>query len=234
MDTARTAPHRQHRRSEILDVAQRMVLQSKGYADMSIQDILDDLGISKGAFYHYFSSKQDLLEALVERMVSEAEPPLLAIVRDPDLPALEKMRRFFRQAATWKTTRKEYLQAFLRLWYADENAILREKLRATMPERYAPLLSEVVQQGVDEGVLQAAYPEQAGVVILSLLQALGDTFARLILEPAHHDANMLMLQDTTMAFNDAVERVLGAPAGSLPLMDPGILQVWVERSGPPS
>lgn len=234
MDTARTAPHRQHRRSEILDVAQRMVLQSKGYADMSIQDILDELGISKGAFYHYFSSKQDLLEALVERMVSEAEPPLLAIVRDPDLPALEKMRRFFHQAATWKTTRKEYLQAFLRLWYADENAILREKLRATMPERYAPLLSEVVQQGVDEGVLQAAYPEQAGVVILSLLQALGDTFARLILEPAHHDANMLMLQDTTMAFNDAVERVLGAPAGSLPLMDPGILQVWVEGSGPPS
>ena len=55
------------KRNEILDVAQRLIY-TKGYEQMTIQDMLDDLQISKGAFYHYFDSKQAVLEALVERI----------------------------------------------------------------------------------------------------------------------------------------------------------------------
>jgi len=55
---------------EILDVAQRLV-NTKGYEQMTIQDLLDELQISKGAFYHYFGSKQALLEAIIERIVDE-------------------------------------------------------------------------------------------------------------------------------------------------------------------
>ena len=51
------------RRNEILDAA-RTLVYTKGYEQMSIQDILDALKISKGAFYHYFDSKPALLEAL--------------------------------------------------------------------------------------------------------------------------------------------------------------------------
>src|SRR4030042_6121800 len=87
------------RRKEILDVAQRLIMETKGYEGMSIQDILDELRISKGAFYHYFDSKGALLEALIERMVEEAEPLLTEIVRDPRLPALEKLPRVFARAA---------------------------------------------------------------------------------------------------------------------------------------
>ena len=60
------------RRNEILDVAQRLVY-TKGYEQMAIQDILDALSIAKGTFYHYFVSKQALLEALIKRMIDEAE-----------------------------------------------------------------------------------------------------------------------------------------------------------------
>ena len=69
------------RRNEILDVAQQLVF-TKGYEQMTIQDILDGLHISKGAFYHYFDSKGDLLEALVERMASDGMRLLLPIVED--------------------------------------------------------------------------------------------------------------------------------------------------------
>src|ERR1700719_1919309 len=55
------------RREAFLDVAQRLV-ETKGYEAMSIQDVLDALEVSKGAFYHYFHSKQALLEAVVERL----------------------------------------------------------------------------------------------------------------------------------------------------------------------
>ena len=86
------------KRNEIIDAAQRLVY-TKGYDLMSIQDILNELKISKGAFYHYFDSKGNLLEALIDRMREEALPVVLPIVNDPDLSALEKLHRFFDTAA---------------------------------------------------------------------------------------------------------------------------------------
>ena len=59
------------RRDTFLDAAQRLI-QSKGYEQMSVQDVLADVGTSKGAFYHYFDSKAALLEGVVDRMVVQA------------------------------------------------------------------------------------------------------------------------------------------------------------------
>jgi AcrR family transcriptional regulator len=59
------------RRVAFLDVAQRLV-QAKGYQEMSLQDVLDEVDASKGAFYHYFDSKQALLEAVIERETMRA------------------------------------------------------------------------------------------------------------------------------------------------------------------
>ncbi len=95
------------RRNEILDVAGRLIY-TKGYEQMTIQDILDGLQISKGAFYHYFDSKQALLEAIIERMQQEVEQILLPIVQDQELSALEKLDRFFATASSWKTARKDF------------------------------------------------------------------------------------------------------------------------------
>src|SRR6476620_11478073 len=82
------------KRKEILDAAQRLVY-TKGYERMTIQDILADVQISSGAFYHYFDSKPAVLEAFIERIRQEVEKPLLPIVHDPALPALDKLQRFF-------------------------------------------------------------------------------------------------------------------------------------------
>ncbi|MFZ1126945.1 TetR/AcrR family transcriptional regulator, partial [Methanoregula sp.] len=69
------------KRNEILDAALALIY-SKGYEQMAIQDILDELKISRGAFYHYFTSKQALLEALIDRTGWESEKILLTIVQD--------------------------------------------------------------------------------------------------------------------------------------------------------
>src|SRR5579864_2815063 len=82
------------KRNEILDAAQRLVF-NKGYERMSIQDILDDLRISKGAFYHYFDSKPALLEAFIERGQDDLDKVFHAIVDDPNLSARDKFQRFF-------------------------------------------------------------------------------------------------------------------------------------------
>ena len=82
------------KRNEILDVAQRLIY-TKGYERMTLQDILADVQISSGAFYHYFDSKPAVLEAFIERIKTEVEKPLLPIVYDSHLPAIEKLQGFF-------------------------------------------------------------------------------------------------------------------------------------------
>ena len=232
---ARIVKQEEHaaRRKQILDVAQRLVMETKGYEGMSIQDVLDELRISKGAFYHYFDSKGALLEALIERMVEEAEPLLAEIVQDARLPALEKLQRFFDRAARWKTPRKSYLLALLRIWYTDENAIVRDKLRTSAPQRFSRLLTQVICQGIREGTLSTAYPDQAGAVVLSLVQELGDNFARMLLDMPPESADQAQLAGTVAAYTDAIEHVLGAPAGSLTVVHRETINEWFEPSPSP-
>ena len=213
------------KRNAILDATQRLVY-SKGYEQMTIQDILDDLQISKGAFYHYFDSKPALLEALIKRMEDEIEKLLLPIVHDPEVSALQKLQHFFDTINRFKTARKDFLLALLHVWYRDENAIVRQKLILTATKRIKPLVSEIINQGLQEGVFSTSYPEHVGEVVLSLGLALGDTLGQLLLssEPGHDD--LQSIECTVATYNDALERVLGAPKGSLSLADTQTLKEW--------
>jgi AcrR family transcriptional regulator len=213
------------KRNEILDVAQRFVY-TKGYEQMALQDILDELQISKGAFYHYFDSKPALLEALIERMQKEAIQLLSPVVYDPQLGALEKLRRFFDTAVRWKTARKAFMLELLRVWYADHNAIVRQKMLAVMSKGVMPLLSEIFRQGIQEGVLDIPFPDQVGAIYLSLVQGVGDAFAELLLTPEPQGDELQRAERLVAAYAHALESVLGAPSGSLILMDAESLKEW--------
>src|SRR5262245_34074522 len=138
------------KRNQILDATQRLIY-TKGYEQMAIQDILDELQISKGAFYHYFDWKPALLEALIERTQQEALQVLTPIVRDPQLGALDKLQRYFDTAVQLKTARKAFMLDLLHVWYADHNAIVRQKIWTMMSKRSMPLLTEIFHQGIREG-----------------------------------------------------------------------------------
>ena len=101
------------RRDAFVDAAQRLI-QAKGYEQMSIQDVLDELDTSKGAFYHYFDSKAALLDAVIERMVDDAIAAIGPIVDEPGLPALTSLARLFDGLAEWKTERTEFLLKLMR------------------------------------------------------------------------------------------------------------------------
>ena len=220
------------KRNEILDAALQLVY-SKGYDKMTIQDILDQLKISKGAFYHYFDSKADVLQALIERMVVEqVEPLLLSAVRDPHLTALEKLQRYFDTAVRWKTSEKALMLQLLSVWYSDENALARQKMMSMMVRHVTPLFVEIINQGTREGTFTVPYPEYASQVIINLVQPLGDTFARMILsEEAMHDHALQKAETLVAAYNDAMERILGAPKGSIHLMDTESLKEWFPSEG---
>ena len=200
------------RRDEILEAAQRLIY-TKGYEKLTIRDILDELQISNGAFYHYFDAKSMLLEAIIERAQDDLDKQFRSVVDDPGLPALEKFRRFFDTLDRTRTAQQTLIGDVMRIWFADDNAIVREKTNAVFVERRAPLLNAIVRQGVREGVFTTPYPEQAGQVILSITRGMQDAVLRLILAFEQEPEQLHYIDEivaASAASAEAIERVLGA------------------------
>jgi AcrR family transcriptional regulator len=202
------------KRKEILDAAQRLIF-SKGYEQVSIQDILDEVHISSGAFHHYFESKQALLMGLIERAVEQAEQLVLPIVSDGEMSAQDKFVRFFDVLDQFKRENKDLVFAFMRVWYADENALFRHKLYLVRIARLTPWLSQIIQEGVAEGVFTTPYPAQAARMIISLLEDLGYATTELILVEEGQPIDIPRMVQIGEATADALERLLGMTSGRL-------------------
>jgi len=217
------------KRNEILDIAQRHI-DTKGYERMSIQDIRRELGMSNGAFYHYFDSKAALLTAYIERGQDDLDKVFRAIVEDPSLSARDKFQRFFASLNRARRNQQAFLADLLRVWFADDNAIVREKTDEVIVARRAPLLNAIVRQGVQEGVFTTPYPDQAGQVILSITRGMGNVVLKLILafeqEPdALHYIDEIVAASAAMA--EAIERVLGSSVRILDRPDAQAVKGWM-------
>ncbi len=213
------------RRDAFLDVAQRLI-QTKGYEAMSIQDLLDQLEASKGAFYHYFGSKQKLLEAVVERFADGAMASLAPILSDPELPALKKLERLFSGIASLKAEQKDLMLAIIEVWNSDGNAIVREKVRRLSERIMVPLLSAVVTQGVDEGTLQVDSPDEMAKVLASLMLGFQQQATDLFIARQAGAITFEVVQRAVAANTEAFERILGVPKGSITLTDEPTLRFW--------
>lgn len=202
------------KRNAILDVAARYIT-TKGYEQMTTQDILEALQISRGAFYHYFESKQALLMALVERAGEQAEQLVLPIASSRAMTAQDKLLRVFAVLDQYKRENKELVFAFMRVWYADENALFRQKLYLARVKRLAPWLSQIIREGVAEGVFTTPYPDQAARTILTLLEDLGYAIVELFFAEEGKQIDLSRMALLSEATADALERVLGMKPGCL-------------------
>jgi AcrR family transcriptional regulator len=213
------------RREAFVDAGMRL-MQAKGYEQMSIQDVLDALQASRGAFYHYFDSKQALLGAMVDRIADQALSTLGPVVDDDELAAIPKLERFFSGIAQYKTDRKALMLEFIKVWKSDDNAIVREKVRRTTVERVAPMLARIVKQGVAEEVFSVDSPDETASILMSLMTGFQDHATDLFLA---RQAGTISFEDakrTLMSFTRAFERILGARSGSIQVVDKRTLHEW--------
>lgn len=215
------------RREAFLDAAQRLI-QTRGYEQMSVQDVLDELDVSKGAFYHYFDSKVALLEAVVERIVVVGLAAVTPVVSDPGLAAPAKLARLFSGLAGWKTERKELMLALMRVWQSDDNAIVREKVRQGMLTRLAPQLATIIAQGQAEGVFSVTSPDESARMLVYLIQGAQDLAGELFFARQAGTITFEAVEARLAAYKEAFERILGAPAGSLTFVfvDDSTLREW--------
>jgi AcrR family transcriptional regulator len=213
------------RRDAFLDVAQRFV-QTKGFDAMSIQDVLDELDASKGAFYHYFDSKQALLEAVVERFADAALLTIAPMLSDANLPAIRKLERVFSGLASFKAQQTEFVLGIIEVWNSDGNAVVREKLRRLTVNRLVPLLSVVIEQGINEGAFAAQSPDETAMVLTSLTLGFQQQANDLFIARQAGTIGFDVVQRSVAANTEAYERILGIPRGSLTIIDEPTLRFW--------
>jgi hypothetical protein len=89
------------------------------------------------------------------------------------------------------------------------------------------MLAEIVRQGTVEGVMSTSYPGQVGGMLWGLAQGIEDEIAELLLADRMPADALPRLEAIMGAYTQAIERILGAPAGSLPLVEVDMLKEWV-------
>jgi AcrR family transcriptional regulator len=219
------------RRAEILASATKMVY-AKGFDQMTIQDILDDLSISKGAFYHYFDSKQALLTAMIDGMTDQAVQVLTPIVEDPSLDAVSKMNLYFAQAANWKVSQKAFFLSLMRIWYDDDNLVVRNKVTHAMLGSIGPMVAAIIRQGVAEGSMTTPYPDQAAEIVLGIMANLGEYGTSRLVWVDLSIEHFPLIEHTAAAYNDAMERIIGLPPGSVKVVNTEALKDWIVTPAP--
>ncbi|HEY7452872.1 MAG TPA: TetR/AcrR family transcriptional regulator [Candidatus Limnocylindria bacterium] len=213
------------KRDAFVDVAQRMIA-TRGYEQMTIQDVLDELDTSRGAFYHYFDSKSALLGEVIERMAEAAVGLIRPVAADPELRAPEKLERIFGTIANFKSERADLILAILEIWRSDENAIVREKLRRRLAAIMGPILTDVVRQGKAEGTFDVSSPEETAIAAVWLMQGAQERAMDLYLARQAGTISYDEVVDAFAGYTTSMERVLGAAPHALTLAQPSVLRRW--------
>lgn len=149
----------------ILDVASRLFME-KGYEYASIQDIIDNLGgLSKGAIYHHFKSKEDILVAVMNRMTEESNKMLETIRDRRDLTAKEKLKTIFKESIL-RPVQNDIFTTAPNL--GNNPRLLYSIFAETVNEAAPNYIQPIIEQGIADGSIKAKYPaELAQLIILT-------------------------------------------------------------------
>ncbi len=193
------------RRQEIVAAARQLFLEN-GYENTSVQDVLTHLGIAKGTLYHYFQSKEELLEAVIQIAVAEAVEQLQRSIQTLPGSALEKIRLL----AGTGYVNVENGEEFLKHLHQPGNMGMHTRILATSLLQQAPLFADLIRQGCAEGIFQTEHPLECAEFILAAIQLLTD--------PGVHSWTPAEMACGRQALPSIIEAQLKAPAGSFQIL----------------
>jgi len=184
----------ERRRQELLQIAYRLFIE-KGYDNTSIDEIIAAAGIAKGTYYYHFPSKEATLEAVIDMMLNEEIAQAKSIVSAP-LPVPQKIA-----AVIMAMHPKQEETSIANALEARENIVLHEKLNKRVIEEAVPLLAEIVQEGISQGIFCCEQvPERVRMLLMMSMQMFDDS---------------AFTENDIMVFIDMTEKMLGAQPGTM-------------------
>lgn len=199
--TMRVSKKHDVRLNEILDAAQTLFVQ-KGYEKATVNDILERVEIGKGTFYHYFKSKEEVMNAVISRMVDDVVRVTTAIADNSSLDAHEKFKQIVAAVNLSESPNRGMIEEL----HDYSNAQMHQRGIVETIQAVAPIMAKVIEQGVREGIYEVEYPRETIEFLLAANQFMFDE-GIIKWQPEE-----LMVR--AIAFVRMVERTLGASFGS--------------------
>ena len=145
----------EERKNEILDVAEHLCAE-KGFENASTNDILKEIGIARGTLYYHFKSKEEILDAIIDRLTAEAMGKAAAIARDDSIPVLERLTQTIMALNMGDGTGEMVMEEI----HKPQNALMHQKLQEKLLTEIDPLITGIVRDGVEQEVFHTEYPEE--------------------------------------------------------------------------
>lgn len=189
------------RKNEILDVAEELFTQ-KGFDDTSTNDIINIIGIARGTLYHHFKSKEEILDAVIERLEGQLFATAKMIATDKSIPVLQRFTKTIMALNVDTTLGQEVIKQVHR----PQNALLHQKMQNRIISEVVPIVGNLISEGTALGLFNTKHPIEAAEMIM-------------IYSNVAFDEMMELPEDEIMkkieAFIYHTERVLGAKQGLL-------------------
>ena len=197
----RVVKEAEERRSEILDVAEKLFC-TKGYDNTSTNDILNQVGIARGTLYYHFESKEDILDGMIERLTNQILVKARHIAYDETIPVLERMTKTIMSL----NVDNELGDMIMEQVHKPQNALLHQKMEEILLENVNEMVTQIVLDGISKGILHTDYPREAVEMIMTYSYRAFDG----LMEYSQEEE-----QRKIMGFIYHTERVFGMEQGSL-------------------
>ena len=196
----------ERRKQELLNIAYRMFIE-KGYENTSVDDIIIEAGIAKGTYYYYFESKEATLEAVIEMMIEKAENVAKAALMNP-VPIPQKLASV---VYAFQPNKDEVV--ITDVLERKENIVMHDKIGKKIVEVAVPILSDIVREGIAQGIFACTNVEERVRMLLIMSQNMFDYGAY-----SNKDIEVYV---------DMLEKSLGAKEGTMSFISEFLLEVQV-------
>jgi AcrR family transcriptional regulator len=190
------------RKNEILDAADEL-FALKGYDGTSTNDILEKVGIARGTLYHHFKSKEEIMDALIERYSLRLLSQAKEIAEDRSIPIVERIIRVVMALNFSGGSSRQIMEHI----HKPQNALMHRKLERVVIRGVTPIMAGIIQEGVEQGIFHTPYPYECMEMVVVYANTVFDDD----MVPMTDEERAARIQ--ALIFH--VERMLGARSGSL-------------------
>ena len=192
----------EERRNEILDAADELFGQ-KGFDGTSTNDILEKVGIARGTLYYHFKSKEDIMDALIDRYSVRLLGAAQEIAADKSIPVVERIIRVVISMNLSGGSSQEIMEHI----HKPQNALMHQKIQKVIINGVTPILTGIIQEGIEQGLFSTPYPYECMEMVV--------TYANTVFDDDMVQMTNEERASRIQAFVFNAERLLGAESGSL-------------------
>lgn len=196
------------RKNEILDAAE-ILFSEKGYEDTSVTDIMNAVGIAKGTLYHHFKSKEDIMDALIQRQTAQILSVAKKAAGDKSIPVIERI--ICTILALHVDTEQTEKNKMMEQLHRPQNVVMHQKTKKIILQGVPPIMADIVKDGVEQGIFETSYPLECMEMALCYLDAM--------LDDDLFELTDVQRLNKIHAFVVHLERILGVEAGGLSLFE---------------